>query len=305
MPKKMNIGGNGERIPESERSLSYYQFLYGNTTERCIMIISGQFNDSLAPIMDGVAITVQNYVYWLNKIHAPSFAIGPKVPNFTDTDHHVLRYNSLPAQISGPYRLGVPRIDRSFNHRIALVPFDIVHAHCPFVSGNYALDLSQKRKIPMVATFHSKYRDDFAKWLRLDAPLDQIISMIVKFYDHADAVWVPNEAIIETLREYGYKGKIDYVPNGSDLVLEKNDHIQNLKKDGLEILNCDPNKKTLLYVGQHRWVKNIRLIIDSLKILNEKNIKYQMRFVGNGSDRDKMQDLVRKYQINNRVSFIC
>lgn len=268
------------------------------------MIISGQFNDSLAPIMDGVAITVQNYVYWLNQIHAPSFAIGPKVPNFKDADHHILRYKSLPAQISGPYRLGVPRIDRTFNHKIGMVPFDIVHAHCPFVSGNYALSLSRKRKIPLVATFHSKYRDDFAKWLKIDVTLDQVISMIVKFYEQADSVWVPNEAIIETLREYGYKGKIDYVPNGSDLVLDENDDMQNLKKEGLEILNCDPQIVTLLYVGQHRWVKNIRLIIDSLKILNERKINYQMRFVGDGSDMEKIQDLVKKYKMNNQVSFI-
>lgn len=267
------------------------------------MIISGQFNDSLAPIMDGVAITAQNYVYWLNKNHAPSFAIGPKVHNFKDTDSHILRYKSIPVQFSGPYRLGVPRIDRSFNKKIDLIPFDIVHAHCPFVSGNYAMSLSKKRKIPMVATFHSKYRDDFAKWLRIDSSLDQVVSMIVKFYEQADSVWIPNEAIIDTVREYGYKGPIDFVPNGSDLLLDDSEDLPQLKEEGLKILKCKHAIPVLLYVGQLRWVKNIRLIIESLKILADRNFQYQMIFVGNGSDSEKMQELSRKYSLDNRISF--
>ena len=267
------------------------------------MIISGQFSDSLAPIMDGVAITVQNYVHWLNKIHAPSFAIGPRVHNYKDTDYHILRYKTLPLHISGPYRLGVPRIDRSFNNRIGLIPFDIVHAHCPFVSGNYALSLSRKRKIPLVATFHSKYREDFASWLRLDATLDQVVSMIIRFYELADSVWVPNEDIIETLREYGYRGPIEYVPNGSDIALDENENIQVVKDEGLKILKCDPLIPVLLYVGQLRWIKNIRLILNSLKLLSEKNIQFQMRFVGTGADKEKMEELVSQYRLNNQISF--
>ena len=62
------------------------------------MIISGQFNDSLAPIMDGVAITAQNYAYRLNKKYSPSFAIGPKVPGYYDEYENVLRFVSMPIQ---------------------------------------------------------------------------------------------------------------------------------------------------------------------------------------------------------------
>jgi len=268
------------------------------------MIISGQFNDSLAPIMDGVAVTAQNYAYWLNKKYSPSFAIGPKVPGYKDSQENILRFASVPLQRKGPYRLGLPSIDRSFNTKIETIPFDIVHAHCPFVSGSYAQTLAKKRNIPLVATFHSKYRDDFARWLPLDTPLDQLIKLIVQFYDNADAVWVPNEAIIDTLRSYGYKGPVEYVPNGSDIAAREGENREELVREGKKILSADDRSPLLLYVGQHRWVKNIRRIIEALKILHDMDMDFQMRFVGNGNDLPEMMNLVRKLGLTEKVRFI-
>lgn len=268
------------------------------------MITSGQFNDSLAPIMDGVAVTAQNYAYWLNKKHGPSFAIGPKVPGYKDSQENVLRFASLPLQLKGPYRLGLPYLDRIFSSKIEKIPFDIVHAHCPFVSGGYAYSLSKKRKIPLVTTFHTKYRDDFAKWLPLDTPLDQLMKRIVQFYNNADAVWVPNEAIIETIRSYGYHGQVEYVPNGSDIAVDSKNEKERLRKEGLKILSADDDIPVLLYVGQHRWVKNIRLIIDSMKILKKRGLPIQMRFVGNGSDLQEMKKTVTKSGMDTHIRFV-
>lgn len=268
------------------------------------MIISGQFNDSLPPIMDGVAITAQNYAYWLNKNHAPSFAIGPKVPNYSDDENFTLRYRSLRTIIADPYRLGFPRVDRNFNKTIETIPFDLVHAHCPFVSGNYAYTLARKRNIPLVATFHSKYRDDFASWMRLEIPIEQALHHVVRFYEQADSVWVPNEAIIETLRDYGYKGSVDYVPNGSDIALGESEDSELLASRGREIIRADEKTPVLLYLGQNRWIKNLKLLIESLAYIRELGVGFQMRFIGNGGDDEEMRHLVSELHLENEVKFI-
>lgn len=268
------------------------------------MIISGQFNDSLPPIMDGVAITAQNYAYWLNKNHAPSFAIGPKVPNYSDDENFTLRYRSLRTIIADPYRLGFPRVDRNFNKTIETIPFDLVHAHCPFVSGNYAYTLARKRNIPLVATFHSKYRDDFASWMRLEIPIEQALHHVVRFYEQADSVWVPNEAIIETLRDYGYKGSVDYVPNGSDIALDESEDSELLASRGREIIRADEKTPVLLYLGQNRWIKNLKLLIESLAYIRELGVGFQMRFIGNGGDDEEMRHLVSELHLENEVKFI-
>ena len=244
------------------------------------MIITGQFNDSLPPIMDGVAIAARNYAYWLNKNHAPSFAIGPKVPKYTDEDDFILRYRSLKNPLTEPYRLGgggggVPRVDRSFNKAIESIPFDLIHAHCPFISGNYAYTLARKRNIPLVATFHSKYRDDFASKMALNITVDQAVNLVVRFYEQAYVVWVPNEAIIETLREYGYRGPIEYMPNGSDLEPPEGAQKEKLEEKGRALLGTSGDLPVLLFVGQHRWIKNLKNLIDSLAVARAQGSKFE------------------------------
>jgi 1,2-diacylglycerol 3-alpha-glucosyltransferase len=268
------------------------------------MIITGQFNDSLPPIMDGVAITAQSYAYWLNRNHAPSFAIGPDVPNYEDSHDNILRFRSLRLKALDPYRLGFPRVDREFNEIIEEIPFDLVHAHCPFVSGNYAYTLAQKRKIPLVTTFHSKYRDDFASWMNLDITINQAVKFIVSFYEQADSVWVPNEAIIETLREYGYKGPIEYVPNGSDIALKNDEDRSSLAAEGREILQAAEDAPVLLYLGQHRWIKNLKVLINALGLLKQDLPDFQMRFVGSGSDAEEMQKLADERKLEKQIRFI-
>jgi hypothetical protein len=39
---------------------------------------------------------------------------------------------------------------------------------------------------------------------------------LVYFYNRADEVWIPQEAVEDTLREYGYKGKVVVMNNGND-----------------------------------------------------------------------------------------
>lgn len=59
------------------------------------------------------------------------------------------------------YRFGEAMLDAHYRKRIRMVELDIVHAHSPFHAGSEALRLAAVRKLPLVATFHSKYYDDF------------------------------------------------------------------------------------------------------------------------------------------------
>ena len=268
------------------------------------MIVTGQFNDSLPPIMDGVSVTAVNYAYWLSRNHAPSFTLGPRVPNVPTGDEPTFRYGSVRTLIADPYRLGLPWADREFHRAVENVPFDLVHAHCPFVSGRYALNLAKRRNIPLVATFHSKYREDFRSWLHSEFAVARVVGRVAQFYEQADVVWVPNKAIVDTLREYGYRGEVDYVPNGSDLSPETTDGHRKSLERGLDLLQVDRKRPVLLYVGQHRWIKNLRLLIDSLVHLRGEGVPFQMRFVGEGPEAPELRQLVKNRGLGNAVKFI-
>ncbi len=139
--------------------------------------------------------------------------------------------------------------------------------------------------------------------MHLDIIIDQAIAYIVKFYEQADSVWVPNEAIIETLRSYGYKGPVQYVPNGSDISIDSEEELKKAAEEGREILHADNKSPILLYVGQHRWIKNLKMLIESLKLLQNSNADFQMRFVGTGEDKEEIKQAVKKNNLSNNIVF--
>lgn len=239
----------------------------------------GLFNDCFPPIMDGVSVTTRNYAYWLNRKRGDICVVTPQAPEATDNEGYpVYRYLSIPIPMRKPYRLGFPRIDWPFHRQVSRINFELVHAHCPFSSGYLARQIARDQDIPMIATFHSKYRDDFKRIIPNRFMIDYLIRNIVDFYEQADEVWIPQAAVEETLREYGYRGKVEVVDNGNDF--SGSPYSRKLKRETRIRLGLDPDAPVLLFVGQHIWEKNIRFILEALARLRHKT--FQMVFIGTG-----------------------
>ncbi len=60
----------------------------------------------------------------------------------------------------------------------------------------------------------------------------------------------------------------------------------------------------MLFVGQQRWEKNIRLIIDAMKQLKQAGELFKMIFVGEGYAADELKELVKKYKLQEYVKFL-
>lgn len=260
----------------------------------------GIFNDSFPPIMDGVALTAQNYAYWMHEKNQPVCVITPRTPDYTDTEKYpVYRYSSFPIFGRKPYRLGVPEFDHSLQTTMDNIQFGLVHAHCPFSSGNTALRIARSQKIPLVATFHSKYRDDFEHAVHCKLIAKLMVNQIIRFYEKADEVWIPQASVEETIREYGFKGKVEIVGNGNDFDLLK--PIAPIKKQARIDLKIPNSEMVFLYVGQLVWEKNIRMIVESLASI--KDLSFKMYFVGTGYAADDLKQLVEEAGLSSKVEF--
>jgi len=261
----------------------------------------GLFNDSFPPIMDGVSLTTQNYAYWLEKKNQPVCVITTKTPNFTDNEPYpIYRYSSIPIINRKPYRFGLPDFDLSFQNKIDKVSFGLVHAHCPFSSGKLALQIAKRQKIPFVATFHSKYRDDFEHSVYNKYIARQMTNEIIRFFEKADEVWISQPSVEETMREYGFKGKIEVVPLGNDFLC--NQPLELIKEQARKNLQISGNEPVFLFVGQLIWEKNIRMIIESLMLL--KDLPFKMFFVGNGYAFDELKQLVIHSGLTDKVKIV-
>ena len=260
----------------------------------------GLFNESFPPVMDGVAVCVENYARWMQEKVGGVSVITPRNPgaDYSDKPYEVLDYMSVPVPFRAPYVTGISEIDPAFLQQLFKRRFKIVHAHSPFVCGMTAARVARLQKIPLVATFHSKYREDFARVIPAEAMLDAVVKEIVRFYKRADAVWVPQESVKEVLYSYGYKGPVDVMPNGCDLA---GDYPESYFRDARASLGLADGLFTLLYVGQHIWEKNLRLTIEALARI--KDLPFRMFFVGTGYAENDMKEMVARLGIADKVTF--
>jgi 1,2-diacylglycerol 3-alpha-glucosyltransferase len=266
-------------------------------------LITGQFNDSYKPVMDGVVNVVRNYAYWLNRKYGKSFVITPAFPQYIDDEEfEVIRYFSTVLPRRSPYRLGIPQLDFYIRKKISRIPFDIVHAHCPFSSGQIALQLARRKGIPIVATFHSKYYEDFKEALRLENLARFFVKKVIGFYNSVDTVWTVNKATINTLREYGFRGNVDVMPNGTDF-----EPVYDRDKEGAEIrkaLRLEEDEPLLLFVGQHIWQKNLEMLVKSLCILKNLGVRYHMVFAGRGCAEKELKRMCSEMGLKTEVTFM-
>lgn len=260
----------------------------------------GLFCDAFPPVMDGVAVCMENYAKWMQKKAGAVKVITPKVPgaDYSSLDYQVLDYLSVPVPKRHPYVTGIAEMDPLFLAKIAKLRFKIVHAHCPFSSGLAAQRIAKLQGIPCVATFHSKYRDDFARVLP-EPVVDGIIKFIIDFYEKADLVWVPQESVIDVIREYGYKGHVEVMDNGSDLVA---DYPEKYFVEARQELGIKPDEFVMLFVGQHIWEKNPRLVIEGLARMPD--VPFKMFFVGTGYAAEEMKQLVSEKGLDDKVTFV-
>jgi len=260
----------------------------------------GLFCDDFPPVMDGVSICMENYAYWLQKKVGGVDVITPNVPgaDYSKLDYRVLNFFSIPVPMRKPYVTGVAEIDPIIVTKVLKTRYKIVHCHSPFTTGHFGYKVAKSQEIPMVATFHSKYRDDFARVLP-GLAVDVVIKYIIDFYNMADMVWVPQASVIDVIREYGFQGHVEVMDNGSDLVADYSDEYF---AEAREKLGIGKDEFVMLFVGQHIWEKNPRLVIESLALMKE--VPFRMFFIGNGYAAEDMKKLVTEKGLDDKVTFV-
>lgn len=262
----------------------------------------GIFNDSFPPILDGVTLAVENYVYWLGKMGYTPCVVTPWNPVSADVNYDVMKFFSLPIKSRKPYRYGYPKLDPFIWHRLRHTDFRLVHAHCPFSSGRLGVYVKRHKNVPLIGTFHSKYKEDLkhsfnhAPWM-----VDIIMKRILAFFNACDEVWIPQAQVEETVREYGYKKHLTVVENGNDFASRVKGSLFDLKKDAKSKHGISDDEIALLFVGQHIWEKGLDIVVEALKLLNNK-IKFRMNFIGTGYAFGDIKKRIEQYGLSDKVT---
>lgn len=260
-----------------------------------------QVIDAYEPTVDGAISVVKNYAKSLSN-KATCKVLGPKpakkVGYVDDEVFEVIRVKSVSAPEG--YRFPVPSFDRKLKKFLKEEKFDIIHAQSPFSLGRYTLKYAKKNNIPFVATLHTQYHRDFERVVgKLLAKIP--LRYIMKVFNKADSVWTVSEGSVKYLRDYGYKGKVEVVRNGTDMTYPDN------PEELVEKVNSKHNlygqKNVFLFVGRMAFYKNLKLLINSLKILKDEGLDYKMIFVGGGFDYEEVIKYAEEKDVFDKCIF--
>jgi glycosyltransferase involved in cell wall biosynthesis len=259
-----------------------------------------QFIDTFYPNIDGVVSVTNHYAKRLN-VSDRCLVIAPKRKNYTDDlPYEVLRCNAFVIPFL-KLDYAMPFTDYNLKKQIKNGGFDIFHAHSPFNMGRYALSMGKKYDIPVVTTFHTKYFDDFKKILKLNGLAKIMLKSIIDFYHKADEVWTVNNNMLETLKEYGYKGEAIVMDNGTEYdypydaqdLIDKTNALFKFGKDEL----------VFVFVGQMIFQKNIKMLINSAKRLKDKGVKFKLLMVGTGYNEKFIKEYTLELGLENNVIY--
>ena len=258
-------------------------------------MIIGEFNDTYPPELDGVGTVVKSYAEELTAMGDECYYVAPNCPKYARIPmYRTLLFHGvkLPGE---PYHFGFPSLDFAYLRRENRVPFDIVHAHSPFSAGREALRVARKRGVPIVATFHSKYYDDFYEKTHSRQIASMAANYVVNFYNHCDEVWAVNDRTADVLRGYGYQGDVVVMPNGTNLCRVDERAVADARAqfspDGAPIF---------LFVGQMNWKKNIRRVLEAVA-LYAREAPCRLVMVGQGPNEEDIQQACEELGIAERT----
>jgi len=190
-------------------------------------------------------------------------------------------------------------LDAHYRKRIRMVELDIVHAHSPFHAGSEALRLAAVRKLPLVATFHSKYYDDFLKTTKSESVARMLTKFVVNFYNRCDEVWAVGSNTADVLKSYGYEGEVQVMPNGATLRAARPSDVEEVSRRFS--LGNDP---VILFVGQMDWKKNILTVLEACAELKKQGEIFRLLLAGQGMDMNGIQQKLDELGIQDRAQML-
>ena len=261
----------------------------------------GLGNDSFFATIDGVNTVIKYYAEYINKELGEAVIITPDNPNKKDYmfPFEVYRYKSLFTFGEG-YPVGWP-FKRQYAEDIVNMNFDILHSHCPVATSYFYRRINRIKRIPTIITYHTKFEYDIDARVKSLAVRQKAYTMIGNDIKCADEVWVTSKGTADSLKIMGYEGDFVVMPNGCDLpkitTTEEQKDIIRRKH------NIPRGIPIFIFVGRLMWYKNIRLILDSMKLLKGRGRDFRMLLIGIGPDEKAIRKYADKIGVTDKVIF--
>jgi len=170
--------------------------------------------------------------------------------------------------------------------------FDLIHAHVALPDGYAGMLLAERYKKPLIITIHGQ---DFQQTIYRNKKCRENVKKVISF--SKKTIVVSNKLARISRKELGIApDKIIIVPNGVDL--------NNIHYHRDILFERYKDKKIILSISTLRKIKGIDLNLFAIKKLKEKHKNLIYLIIGDGEERDSLESLVKKLNIEDSVQFL-
>lgn len=261
-----------------------------------------QAMDVYLPDVDGVINCMHNYCLNMYERTDLTVMVPKNKKGYVDTQpYKIVRCKSIHVPIINDY-YGLPARDGAFKKQIMSGEYDIIHVHSPFNMAKFALKVAKKKGIPAVTTFHSNMYMIFKDVVKIPFIAKLMARHLGRRYNKFDEVFVCSPLVEEQLRFTGYKGKVTYLPFGTDF--KQCENVDENRAKANAKFGIGESELVFIYVGRVMKLKRVDFILRSLKKVKERGVKFRFYVVGKGAELKKLKKYAEKLGFDqNQVIF--
>lgn len=248
-----------------------------------VALFTGNYNH----IKDGVSLTLNRLVEFLEKQGVPVLVFGPTIKE-PELDHNgtmvTLPSVRMPVSSRGEYRLTLG-LSGTVNQALREFNPTLIHIATPDISGYKALRWAQKNQVQVVSSYHTHFTS-YLKYYGLTRIENLAWRYLSWFYNSCSHVYVPSQSMVEELEAHSFKSDMRIWARGVNTHLfspEKRDDIWR-QKAGFK-----PDDIVVTFVSRLVWEKELATFMQSVKQIAANNDKVKALVVGEGPAKNELQ----------------
>lgn len=249
-----------------------------------VALFSGNYNY----VTDGAAVALNHLVAHLERQGIESIVFSPTAdPPAFEPAGTLVSVPSIGFPGRSEYRigLGLPREQRQ---RLKAFRPTLMHLSAPDLIGYAARGLAQRWKVPLVASFHTRY-DTYFRYYHMAWLESSVTRYLRHFYKPCEHVYVPSESTAQVLREQNMARDVRIWSRGVD------DARFNPGRRDLEWRRAQgfgDAEAVVAFVGRLVLEKGIDSFARTVAGLRERGVAHRVLVVGDGPERARFHDLL-------------
>ncbi|MCB0196973.1 MAG: glycosyltransferase, partial [Anaerolineae bacterium] len=257
------------------------------------------FTNTYHPVISGVVRSIDTFRQGLTALGHNVFIFAQSTSDYKDKEPFVFRYPAVELPLSHNFPLTIP-VSPFVDKLIPSLKLDVIHSHHPFLLGRAAVTQAETHGVPLVFTFHTRYRE-YSHYVALNQNFvkDAIDYWLGQYMERCHHIVVPSNSIKEMIGDvYGVTSQVTVVPTGIDLhPFQAADPTTIRQKRGWG------DDKVLISIGRLAEEKNWTTLVEAAGLVFKKHKKTRLVIIGDGDQKAELETMAAEMGVAEQVEF--